>query len=172
MSKSWYIYGSQGFVNRQYPESFQNVFNSQGTGSEQPFTFSMDVLALYWPLGHSKTLLGANLHYDYAAYNQTASSHALTVGQDFSSVSCLHFFGSGIGNSFFIRADFGHTDAVLADLTLKSSVTVSGFGMLLGGGYALPVGRKSSILVNLNTMFNLVDEQVYLSPGMSLGILF
>jgi hypothetical protein len=110
---------------------------------------SLDMLGFYWPT-NPNTLVGVvvngatdhldepYVHFDYYMY----------------SVSAL-YFPEIIGRGIFYRADIGSAVARLEGFVpgMGSSVeetSDTGFGFLLGGGYAHPITEGTRITANVN----------------------
>jgi hypothetical protein len=72
----------------------------------------------------------------------------------------MRFFGSEIGDGFFIRGDAGVAQVTFEEGFLKVT-SERGFGYLLSVGYAFPVSNESRILVGVSFS----DKQVNFPNG-------
>jgi hypothetical protein len=170
MDKVWYLYSSLGFVGQNYPQQIQDYMNDWGTGSES-ISISSDLIGLLWRVGNNQTLLGTIFHQDFVILNRTLTGHQLSVFQDSVSISVTRYFGEKIANSFFLRADLGPTSGDLLDSS-NSVIVTKGLGFVADGGYAVPLGIRACLLINLTATINLVLGDAYINPGLNIGILY
>lgn len=111
----------------------------------------MDILGFYWPLSGNKTMIGFvfNTAGDSIEYTNGAET---TVTTSMLGFSAHHFFGENIGDGWFVRGDVGlarasiDIDNVYYDL---DETTDFGLGLLVGGGYAMPIGEETRLLLGL-----------------------
>ncbi|MCF6337663.1 MAG: hypothetical protein L3J84_06885 [Gammaproteobacteria bacterium] len=104
------------------------------------------MFGFYWPQAKN-SLLGFVISGSVDRFESGLAE--LQITQNLLGISGMRFFGSEIGDGFFIRVDAG-----LAQVTFKnnfSTVTSEhGFGYLLGAGYAFPVSSESRILIGVS----------------------
>jgi hypothetical protein len=153
INESWYTLWGLGFGSASYSGSLGDVYEDAEdvAGADRSATVSMDILGFYWPLLGHKTMLGF-------VFNTAGDSIEFSNGNEASiSTSMLgfsahHFFGENIGDGWFVRGDVGLARASI-DFEIGSDdyddTSDAGLGLLIGGGYALPIGTETRLLVGL-----------------------
>ncbi len=156
--EDWYTYWAIGTVNHDYPGGLNPELDSLEAlpGVDRTET-AFDMFGFYWPQSEN-SLLGFVISGSVDRFESRFSE--LQITQNLLGISGMRFFGSEIGDGFFVRVDAG-----LAQVTLEDSfLTVTserGFGYLLGVGYAFPVSNESRILVGVSFS----DKQVNFPNG-------
>lgn len=170
--ESWYVYWGLGYASATYPDWLESSLDRLG---ERPganhVSLSLDILGFYWPLKNDRTLIGfiVNGVGDRYAYDGGATQVNLYLY----SLSAMHFFGDVPGDGPFIR-----TDAGFAAMIMTGSINArSGLGLLLGGGYGIPVSDETRILLQISYAYrNLAREhdpsETYHALSISIGGLF
>ncbi len=158
--EDWYTYWAIGTVNHDYPGGLNPEPDSlEAAPGVDRTEMAFDMFGFYWPQSEN-SLLGFVISGSVDRFESRFSE--LQITQNLLGISGMRFFGSEIGDGFFVRVDAG-----LAQVTLEDSfLTVTserGFGYLLGVGYAFPVSNESRILVGVSfsdKQVNFLNEQV------------
>ena len=91
------------------------------------------------------------------------------------SVSAL-YFPEIIGRGIFYRADIGSADIrgerYIPGVGRDKVTSDTGFGFLLGGGYAHPVTEGTRITANVNYAVRKIEGDSYNTLGISIGGIF
>lgn len=152
-NEDWYTLWGIGFGSASYSGSLGDIYEDSEdlAGADRSATVSMDILGFYWPLSGHKTMLGF-------VFNTAGDSIEFSNGNEASiSTSMLgfsahHFFGENIGDGWFVRGDVGIARASI-DFEIGSDdyddTSDAGLGLLIGGGYSLPIGTETRLLVGL-----------------------
>ena len=80
----------------------------------------------------------------------------------------MRFFGSEIGDGFFIRGDAGLAQIIVKD-DFSTTTSDRGFGYLVGVGYAIPVSDESRILVSVNFSDKRIEGDSWKSTTFMVG---
>ena len=164
--EDWYTYWAVGTVNYDYPGSLGSEldFIEALPGVDRTRT-SYDLFGFYWPQAENSLLgfvVSGSTDFFETWYDE------LRISQNLFAVSGMRFFGREIGDGFFIRGDAG-----LAQITFENNVSRStsdsGFGYLLGVGYAFPVSTESRILVGVSFSDKLVEGDSWKSTSFTVG---
>ncbi|VAX03538.1 hypothetical protein MNBD_GAMMA19-2160 [hydrothermal vent metagenome] len=156
--EDWYTYWAIGAVNHDYPGGLNSMPGSMETAPGVDRTeMAFDMFGFYWPQSEN-SLLGFVISGSVDRFESRSSE--LQITQNLLGISSMRFFGSEIGDGFFVRVDAGLAQVTLEDnfLTVTSE---RGFGYLLGVGYAFPVSNESRILVGVSFS----DKQVNFPNG-------
>lgn len=152
-NEPWYILFGGGFAGATYKGKFKDTIQMVDDlpGSTKRIGGLALDLGVYFPTSSFKSMIGGNLEMTSDSYTNeaTAGDYRVSIGQALIAMSYYHFFGANIGNGWFLRGDIGLARAVmiLEQPSAKNQLTEkSGFGALLGAGYAIPCGTETRVL--------------------------
>ncbi len=134
---------------------------------------NLDLFGFYFPVNNHKTLIGGMI--SAAAERWSGNGGSLQINQYLFGSSVQHFFGRNIGDGFFIRGDLGvsYFDVDLDTTTLKATERSSaGLGLLLGGGYAIPISTETRLMLNLNLAYRSAGDDDSSTVNLNVGFLF
>ena len=155
--ESWYSYWGVGYANNSYYSELESTIDAARDAAYDHIAFSCDILGVYRPLSDtSKTLVGVVMNGTVDAYD--LDSDWIQANNLLVSISSMHFFGSEPGKGFFIRGDAGYAlTGITSDR--EESVNYSGYGVLVGGGYGIPISKGTRILLNINYAYRtMIDD--------------
>ncbi|NOX91805.1 MAG: hypothetical protein GXP18_04955 [Gammaproteobacteria bacterium] len=164
--EDWYTYWAIGAANFDYPGSLDSDLDSIEAlpGVDRTRT-GFDFFGFYWPQAEN-SLLG------FIASGSTDSFKTryekLNISQNLFGISGMKFFGREIGDGFFIRGDAGLAQIVVKD-SLSTTISDTGFGYLLGAGYAFPVSSETRILISVNFSDKQVEGNSWKSTTFTVG---
>jgi hypothetical protein len=168
--ESWYLYFALGYGRSYYPDPLQGIVDDLGSlPGVSHVGISLEVPGVYWPLHDNHTLLGGSLNGIGDRYE--LSGNSIQINQYLFSFSSMHFLTGEIGDGFFLRGDVGIAWLNVQSSPGGSSSSNSGFGILLGGGYSIPVSNETRITVNLNYSSRRVESQSYGALSFNVGVL-
>ena len=175
--ESWYTYWGLGYASNTYPDQLQDVLDGledvPGVSVDH-LPFALDILGFYWPRG-DRTLLGGIVNGTADTYrirNQSAGSEGeLDIYNYLYGMSAMRFLTHEIGQGPFLRADLGLARHV-ATGEGDEEESDWGTGILLGGGYGIPVTSGTRVLLNANFALRFVEGEQTSSLVLSLNGLF
>ncbi len=190
--EGWYTYWGWGWVTNKYPDELQRELNKpvRGPRSLNRSSKALDLLGFYWPL-NDKTLIGGIINTNTDArettYKQTTAIYSLS--NTLLALSAMHFPSCLIGTGPFMRMDLGVarlglTERLQGEWTydyqgktrnvreFKTTQEDWGWGLLLGGGYGIPIIRGTRLLVNANYSLRRIKGDQNSSFALSLNGLF
>ena len=106
------------------------------------------------------------------------SGNKVSIYQYLYSASGMYFFGPNIGSGFFLRGDAGVAQyAISYSGPSSTGSTISdkskaGFGILAGGGYAIPISPETRMLINANLAHRSADSEKVNTVSVTVGLLF
>ena len=154
-NESWYVQLGAGMTGNSYQGQFKDTINAVDDlngKTSRPIGFGID-FGFYWPLANQKTILGVRVEGSGDRYsnNSTGTTIDVSIIQRLLSFSSQHFFGANVGNGWFVRGDVGTASALMTyDDLIVTSKTKSGYGLSVGGGYAIPIGDDTRMLFFMN----------------------
>lgn len=168
--ENWYAYWGLGSSSNSYSNEFDDVFSALESlpGAERT-QIALDMFGFYWPLNNSTTIHGfvvnsvsdrVDIGNEYIALNQYIYAYSI-----------MRFFGSEVGDGFFIRADVGIAEAII-ETNYDSVVSESGVGALFGVGYGITLSKESRILLNFNIANRTIEDNEWSTAAFSVGILW
>lgn len=165
--ESWYLCFAVGYAKPEYPGPLQRSLDAvAGMGSHA--AVSLDFPGVYFPLQNRHTVIGGVLNGvgdRYEVNSQSMQINHYTLG-----LSVMHFVTAEIGDGLFLRGDIGIA-SLAVDVSGTTSTSDTGFGVLIGGGYAFPVSSETRILLNLNFASRKVEGDNYGALGINVGVM-
>lgn len=147
-NERWYTYWGLGLGAISYESEGAEDRNELPSLSESGHrNTQFELLGFYWPLDNYKTILGVVLTSVFDEI-QTAQGRgdATTSLLGFSG---MHFFGKNAGDGIFFRGDFGPAWTNFNGVYQNDGDIVRtrmGSGLLLAGGYGLPIFGGTRLL--------------------------
>ena len=173
--ESWYIYFGLGYANPKYPDELDVTLNELADlPGVTHVSLSLDLLGLYWPLGRH-TIIGGVINAFGDRYEVENTSVDLQLTGFSFAFSAKHFLNDQIGKGLFLRGDAGPARFVIDVGAGGSSISEQsdwGFGVLVGGGYGIPVSDGTRIILNVNYGFRRVQGEGVGVLAISVGGLF
>lgn len=151
INESWYTLWGFGFSNSNYSGILGDAYEKdKSSAGADKSSMAVDLLGFYWPLEGHKTMLGFILNGSTDTLKLAGSEESITTS--LLAFSAHHFFGTNIGNGWFLRGDIGFARASV-DIDIGAdhyNVTSDmGVGFLAGGGYGFALGRETRLLLGL-----------------------
>ncbi len=177
--ESWYTYWGLGYVNNNYPGELQDLLDEIDDlpgGDVDHLALALDIFGFYWPRG-DRTLVGGIVNGSVDTYEVTLFGEDLEIDiyNYLYGVSGMHFLANEIGRGPFVRVDLGLARHVVEAEALgekDEEASEWGTGILLGGGYGIPVTSGTRLLVNANYALRRVEGETTSSLVISLNGLF
>lgn len=167
----WYTYWGIGWASNTYPSEVEDVLDLAKDVGFDNVTISLDLLGFYWPLpARSNTLLGFIVNGVGDRYSK--GGDWIQINSYLLGLSTMQFFGTEPGAGFFARADLGTAWFNVSNSEDDSENSDLGYGVLLGGGYGIPVTEGTRILLNVNYTLRHAEGDNVNSFGISVGGLF
>ena len=172
--ESWYAYWALGVSRSNTSDSELNDMLDQieDMPGVSRTRLSLDMLGFYWSTDPN-TLVGVVVN--GGTDHLDGAEGYLRMNYYMYSVSAL-YFPEIIGRGIFYRADIGSAVARGEDYTprLGSDEVTSdtGFGFLLGGGYAHPITEGTRVTVNVNYAVRKIEGYSWNTLGISIGGIF
>ena len=164
--EDWYTYWALGLADHDYPGSLDSLLDSVDSLPGVDRTeMGIDTFGFYWPQAEN-SLLGFVVSGSFDRF-ETPFVDA-QINHYIYGVSGMKFFGREIGDGFFIRGDAGLAKIVVSS-SFTSDVSDTGFGFLLGAGYAIPVSDESRILFSVNFSDKEVDNESWKAVTFNVG---
>ena len=177
--ESWYTYWGLGYVSNNYPGELQDLLEEIDDlpgGDVDHLALALDMLGFYWPRG-DRTLIGGIVNGSVDTYEVSflAEDLEIDIYNYLYGISGMHFLANEIGRGPFLRADLGLARHVAEAEALgeeDEEASDWGTGILLGGGYGIPVTSGTRLLVNANYSLRRVEGETTSSLVLSLNGLF
>lgn len=174
-NEDWYIYFGLGFGSVRYNnKDLQDALDTlKDDSSISHVTVVLDLIGFYYPVFNHSSMIGFVMSGVGESFER--NSEKVSIYQYQYSFSAMRFFGTNIGDGFFLRGDIGPTRfRVEAE---NSQVSVSdesdwGLGFTLGGGYAVPVSRDTRLLLNSNISLRDAEGDKVMTLAFTAGFLF
>jgi hypothetical protein len=173
INESWYTYWGLGVAKIKYPSETQEQLDEIKAAGSDHTSLSLDLFGFYWPLESKKTMVGFIINGVSDSYKINGID--LAIRQYTYSFSSMTFFGPNIGSEWFLRGDIGvakFTAEVTGTSSSISEASNTGLGLLVGGGYAWPIGTETRLLLNANYSYRKVEEDKISTAALTLGVLF
>ena len=173
-NRGWYAYWGAGYASNSYPSEVQNNFDILENGSR--VTGAVDMFGFYWPLINNGfvgfVVSGtADLAEDVLPNTNRKTKYAVT--QFLLGLSGMRFFGEKIGKGLFVRSDIGLASAQESRVNFgKEKEDKSGYGILVGAGYAISFSNEISVLPGFTVSRNNIGGKSYDSIRFVVGFLF
>ena len=177
--ESWYTCWGLGYVNNNYPGELQDLLDEIDDlpgGDVDHLALALDIFGFYWPRG-DRTLVGGIVNGSVDTYEVTLFGEdvELDIYNYLYGISAMHFLANQIGQGPFLRVDMGLARHVAEAEALgeeDEEASDWGTGILLGGGYGIPVTSGTRLLVNANYSLRRVEGETTSSLVLSLNGLF
>lgn len=171
--------GAWGYVNNNYPGELQDLLDEIDDlpgGDVGHLALALDIFGFYWPRGN-RTLVGGIVNGSVDSYEVTFLGEDLEIDiyNYLYGVSAMHFLANQIGQGPFLRVDMGLARHVAEAEALgeeDEEASDWGTGILLGGGYGIPVTSGTRLLVNANYSLRRVEGETTSSLVLALNGLF
>lgn len=187
--EAWYTYWAAGFVSQSYNSRVQS-FIDDAKNLPQSFDRSQvgsDTFGFYWPY-NANTIVGFVINNSSDTLTKVDTKEPKTYGELFIGfpyikgvseyvsinqalygASIMHFFGKEAGDGFYLRGDAG-----IARLKVESDLDApisnkSGYGLLLGFGYGIPVSEESRVLLSMTYSSKRFGSYNYSTTMVSIG---
>lgn len=174
-NESWYTYWGFGFGSARYKnkELQAELDELKANPLIEHTTVAVEIFGFYWPILNHTTMIGFVMSGVSESFEY--GSTEVKINQYQYSFSAMRFFGTNIGDGFFLRGDIGPAKYEVEGKS--STVTISensdwGYGMTFGGGYALPVSRETRLLFNMNYSIRDAEKEKVSTLIFGLGFLF
>lgn len=152
--ESWYTYWALGWSSID-----------SGTDSDKR-SITTDILGFSSPLGWS-TIVGVVMN--SAQEISGAGDDRVRLSYHMMGPSVMHFFGADPGEGLFLRMDVGLAGSVVRDSDENSSSNDKSWGVLVGGGYGLPISGETRILFNVTYVIRDIEGENVKTLGISVG---
>jgi hypothetical protein len=168
--ESWYLYFALGYGEAYYPGILQEMMDRLSSIPEvSHVSISLEIPGIYWPLHNNKTILGMSLNGIADRYE--VSGNSMQINQYFISFSSMHFLTGDIGDGLYIRGDAGLAWMNVQNSSGSSANSEAGYGLLVGGGYSLPVSNETRLTFNINYGIRQIESESYGALSINLGVL-
>jgi len=174
-NESWYSYWGLGASKISYDDDTQKSADElKALPGVEHMSLAFDLLGFYFPIHNHNLILGGVINIALDNY-EVNTGVELDITQTTYSFSLMKFFGQNVGDGIFLRSDVG---LAKFDATVKGNgVTATGssdtgIGLLIGGGYAVPVSDGARVLFNLNYAYRKVKSDKVGTTALTVGILF
>jgi hypothetical protein len=165
--EDWYTYWSIGMASHDYPAGLGSLLDTiESLPGVDRTEIGIDMLGFYWPQAENR-LLGFVISGSADSFEGPFST--MQINHYLYGVSGMKFFGQEIGDGFFVRGDVGLARIVITDGFSTTATSDTGFGYLLGAGYALPVSSESRILFGVNFSDKQVEGDSWKSMTFTVG---
>ena len=160
-----------GFPFISYPDPLDTLLDGLEDAGASNLSLSLDILGIYFRPGGSEQLLaGFNINawgdvYDLAG--ESLQFTALTLGPSFQ-----YYVQNRVGDGVFLRGELGLSRIVLSGSDGTEETSEAGFGVLFGGGYAIPISSSTRLLIHVNYAIRRIEENSYNNLGIALSGLF
>lgn len=185
----WYTFWSLGVSDHTNEAALEDFIDDARnvTGSFTHAELASDAFGFYWPM-HANTLAGFVLSgtseilskldtdepdnfaefFTGFPYIDGASEY-LIVRQTLYAASAMRFYGDEPGDGFFLRGDAG-----LAKLKIETELRSpikddTGFGLLVGAGYGIPVSDESRLLISITYSYNEIGGHSYKAAALRIS---
>ncbi|MEE3234881.1 MAG: hypothetical protein VX294_11995 [Candidatus Latescibacterota bacterium] len=172
--ESWYAYWALGVSRTKFSDSELNDMMDllEAFPGVSRTRLSLDMLGFYWPT-NPNTVVGVVVN---GATDHIDDSEAyLRLNVYTYSVSAL-YFPEIIGRGIFYRADIGPAvsgiEGYVPGFFSEEVTSDTGFGFLLGGGYAHPITEGTRITANVNYAIRKIEGDSWNTLGISIGGIF
>lgn len=168
--ESWYTYWGLGYANPTYTGPLDNVLDQvRDIDGMENISIGIDMLGFYLPL-NNQTMLGGIINGWGDSY--TYNEQEMQINGYLYSASAMYFLQSNIGDGFFLRGDLGAAKMLITATGAKDTSSDWGWGVLVGGGYAIPLNDETRILININYTTSSIEDETYSTFQIMVGGLF
>jgi hypothetical protein len=160
------------YDNKDLTDAFNQSENQPGVRRTQ---VNVDMFGFYWPLSDLKSMHGFVINGVSDQLTDNVNNR-ISVNNYLLAYSYHKFFGTNIGDGWYLRGDVGLSYFVVqADVsgfgTLKERSEM-GLGVLGGGGYSFAIGEETRMLIGLYLTVRRAEEERANYGNFSLGFLF
>jgi len=176
--ENWYLFFSAGFSSVSYSGTDTATTQEMDDTASSNKAYSFDLLGVYWPYFGYKALIGGIINFVHESWTDgtiDGLASDMDVNQLLVGGSFYYFLSRYIGKGWFLRSDLGISRYSLDAKGSETRVTVVpkwGYGLLIGGGYGLPLSNETRILINLNFAYRKAGKASISTSTLSLGLLF
>ena len=173
-NESWYTLWGLGLARPQYPGELQDAvdFLEDLSGVDRS-TFAYDFLGFYWPTADHKSMYGVIVNVVSDSFEGAGGE--LTLLQYTVAASYQKFFGTNIGDGWFLRGDAGiawyHVTLDTSVIDMEES-SEKGFGLLFGGGYSFVIGTDTRMPLGLYFAHRSAESDDMFTTSLMLSFLF
>ncbi len=164
--ENWYTNWGIGYPFITYPDELSGIDDA---GLDNA-SIMLDVLGFYWPISE-QTILGGTVNAwgdRYAAGGEDLQINAYTFG-----FSAMHFLQNRVGDGVFLRGEIGPSRLVINGSVFSTNIESEwGLGVLIGGGFGIPVSSETRILLHLNYAVRRIEGEQYNNLGIAVSGLF
>lgn len=168
---SWYSYWGIGYAFTFYPTPIQQTvdeLNSSENVNHLPLY--VDLFGFYLTLPNNNTICGVIFNLINDRYNNgNYGGRSIQYNHYLIAASGQHYFDR-IGRGYFVRADIGlgYMTANNPFYSRESAASDTGWGVLAGAGYSVPIDGGPSVILNINYTHKQIMGEGY--GGLMLGI--
>lgn len=167
--ENWYAYLSIGSAQTEYPSTLNSEFSAALDAPDYKREKSSLEVEFYWPIPTNALVgVGFNMAEDIA---KSTDRGTLDLTTWLYGLSYMRFFGSEPGDGFYFRGDIGWVDVDYYKNEIIQS-TSTGYGYMVGIGYALPLSDGERVLVSLNQSTRSISDGDYDVLEFTIGILW
>jgi len=177
LQENYYFRVGTGYPFVTYSDDLQSAIDLvELLGARRTLIATLDV-GVYWPLASRRTLLGVSMTGIpdfYTDDNWEGTVNFMQIGP-----ALQYFLTSKIGKGLFLRLEPG---LVLqwTDVTIREGSTTirteseqkSGFGVLAGGGYAIPLSPGTRLTIDAHASFRSADPNEAVAVHIGAGLLW
>ena len=166
--EDWYTYWAIGPADHNYGGDLDTVMSAAESvpGIDRTET-GLDMFGFYWPYDNN-TMMGFVISGSYDRLEDNFGDY-MQLNQYLYGFSTMHFFGSEIGDGFYVRGDIGIAKMVLDSSFGATIDSDTGTGYLLGVGYAWPVSEQSRIMLGLGLSNKNIEGDTVSSTVFTIG---
>lgn len=168
---SWYSFWSIGYTFTFYPKAIQQTVDELNNSENvNHLPMYVDLFGFYLTLPNNTTLAGVIFNLINDRYNDSGyGSQSIQYNHYLISASAQHYFDA-IGRGIFVRGDLGlaYMSASNPNYSRNTAGTDTGWGVLFGAGYAVPIEDGPSVAVTINYTHKFVMGDGY--GGLMIGL--
>lgn len=157
--ESWYLILGLGYSDISYPDELQGLIDELKKASNVSHLPLNINIGFYWPLNNKKTMLGAVINGDGDAFS--SGSENMQINTYLMGGSAVFHLMDILGKGVYLRADAGLAFSVVTYSLGESYSSDMGFGLRLGGGYAIPISSGTRILIDLGYTYKNIESNGY-----------
>jgi hypothetical protein len=148
-NENWYTYWALGGGPVAYNDDVKRELeNADDMAGYERDRMAFDFFGFYWPLADFHAMHGFVV--SGMTDSVTNDIYEYSVDHFIYSYSYMQFYGTNIGDGWFIRGDVGFAKYIVVrdlPLTAYSDTTDNGIGIVGGGGYAWPISDETRFLL-------------------------
>lgn len=166
--EDWYTYWAIGPADHNYGGELDSVMGAADSipGIDRT-EIGLDMFGFYWPYDNT-TMMGFVISGSYDRLEDNFGDY-MQLNQYLYGFSTMHFFGSEIGDGFYVRGDVGIAKMVLDSSFGATIGSDTGTGFLLGVGYAWPVSAQSRVMLGMGLSRKNIEGDTVSSTVLTIG---